>query len=174
MKKKKRIAIRSDEFDILSATWILSCNDENPSMSYEGIRYRLGLPTDYDIKGLIQSHGELFRKGIPRHRLEGWKDQMRLGKHLPAWMREIDDEITRKAKVEALDPEDIFRSQFRTEYDAPQSPVEVIDWGLQHIDRLRKANLEYREQTAKRWEIWLVFSVSIINIIVSILIASLE
>lgn len=174
MKKKKRIAIKSDEFDILSATWILSCNDENPSMSYEGIRCRLGLPTDYDIKGLIQRHGELFRKGVPRPRLEWWKDQMRLGKHLPAWIREIDDEITRKNLVEALSPDDIFRSQFRTANEAPQSPVEIIDWGLQHIDRLRKANFEYREQTAKRWEIWLVFLVSIINIIVSIFIASLE
>jgi len=174
MKKKKRTAIKSDEFDILSATWILASNDENPSMTYEGIRYRLGLPADYDIKGLIQSHGELFRKGVPSRRLERWKEQMRLDKHLPSWIRDIDDETTRKKTIEALSPEDVFRSQFRAEYDAPQSSVEVIDWGLQHIDRLRKASLEYREQTAKRWEIWLVFLVSILNIIVSILIALLK
>ena len=88
---------------------------------------------------------------------------MRLGKHLPSWIRDVDDETTKKSAIEALSPEDVFRSQFRAEYDAPKSSVEVIDWGLQHIDRLRKASLEYQEQTAKRWEIWLVFLVSILT-----------
>ncbi|HXD32136.1 MAG TPA: hypothetical protein VN643_13520 [Pyrinomonadaceae bacterium] len=34
----KRTAITGpDELDILSAIWILACNDENPLISYEGI-----------------------------------------------------------------------------------------------------------------------------------------
>ena len=171
MGKKKHTAVKSDDFDVLSATWILASNDENPSMTYEGVKYRLGLPQDYDIRGLIQSHGELFRKGVPSRRLDRWKEQMRLDKHLPSWIRDIDDETVRVETIEALKPEDLFRSQFRAEYEAPQSSVEVIEWGLQHIDRLRKASLEYREQTAKRWEIWLVFVVSILNMVVSILTA---
>ena len=42
--------------------------------------------------------------------------------------------------------DDVFRSQFRTEKDALPSSLEVLSWGLQHIERLRKANLEAREE----------------------------
>jgi hypothetical protein len=44
-------------------------------------------------------------------------------------------ESQRGASVDEL--EDFFRSQFRAEEDAPRSPIEVLDWGLKHIDRLR-------------------------------------
>lgn len=70
MGKQARTSIREpDVFDILSAIWILSCNDENPIMTYRSIKYRLGLPENYDAKGLIESRGELFRKGVPQNRL---------------------------------------------------------------------------------------------------------
>ena len=83
--KQSRVAIREpDVFDILSATWILACNDENPIMTYEGIRYRLNLPKDYDIRKLIQSRGELFRRGVPYYRLRECKQQMLERKRLPS------------------------------------------------------------------------------------------
>jgi len=96
------------------------------------------------------------------------------GQHLPSWIREIEDPTAQKQAIEALTPDDVFRSQFRAEKDAPRAPVEIIDWGLQHIDRLRKASIEAHEQSAKSWQMWLVFVVGIINIIVTVVVALLK
>ncbi len=147
----KRTTIKgSDDLDILSAIWILACNDENPIITYEGVKYRLGLPSDYDLKSLVQSRGEMFRRGLTSRRLESWKEVMRSGKHLPSWIRDTEDDSERKAKIDGLTADDLFRSQFRATADAPRSPIEIIDWGLQHIERLRKANVEAREEKTKR------------------------
>lgn len=175
MQKQKRVAIKEpDVFDILSATWILASNDENEIITYEGIKNRLNLPKNFKIKELIQSRGELFRKGVPESRLRLWKDEMRTGHHLPSWIKEIEDNTERDKAIDSLTTNDVFRSQFRTGRDSPQSPIEIINWGLEHIERLRKASLDAREQSAKRWEIWLVFIVSLINIGVTIVVALLK
>jgi hypothetical protein len=152
MKRLRKLDIvSSDDFDILAAIWILASNDDNPIMTYQGITYRLGLPKDYDAKRLVKSRPELFRSGLPAHRLKEWKAVLLTGRHLPSWIRDIQDGTTQRATIEALTSEDVFRSQFRAERDALKSPVEIIDWGLQHIDRLRKAFVEVREEKVKRW-----------------------
>lgn len=172
MKNKKRIAIKEiDVFDILSATWILASNDENEVMTYEGIRERLNLPADYKVKDLILSRGELFRKGVPDERLQGWKDEMRTGYHLPGWIKDISDDAEINKTIRNITAEDVFSSQFRAGSDAPKSPIEIITWGLEHIDRLRIASKDYREQSAKSWEIWLVFGVGILSIIATVVAA---
>lgn len=147
---KSRSAIQdARDLDIVSAIWILACNDENPSITYESIRSRLGLAPEVDIKGLVGTRAELFRHGIPSERLRRWKQEMSAGKHLPAWLREVDDEAKKTAAIDALSADDVFRSQFRAEADAPRSPIEIIDWGIKHIDRLRKAGVEAREEKFK-------------------------
>ncbi|MBV6395674.1 MAG: hypothetical protein HFACDABA_01253 [Anaerolineales bacterium] len=172
MNNPKRITIKeADVFDILSAVWILASNDENEIITYEGIKNRLNLPANYKVKELIQSRGELFRKGVPASRLREWKEEMRTGRHLPAWIKDIDDLTEKRKAIEDLIPDDVFRSQFRAGKDSPQSPIEIINWGLEHIDRLRKANIDAREQSAKRWEIWLLFAIGILNIIVTVVVA---
>ena len=120
-------------------------------MTYQGIKYRLGLPDDSSVKHLVQSRAEMFRAGLPAHRLTEWKAVLTSGKHRPSWIRDIEDRATQRAAIDALTFEDVFRSQFRAERDAPKSPVEIIDWGLEHIDRLRKASIEAREEKGKRW-----------------------
>ena len=92
----------------------------------------------------------MFRPGITSRRLKKWKDEMYAGKHLPSWIRETEDDAERRTKIDGLTIDDLFRSQFRAEADAPRSPIEIIDWGLQHIDRLRKASVEAGEQKTKR------------------------
>lgn len=147
---KSRTAIQdARDLDTVSAIWILACNDENPIITYEGIRSRLGLTPEVDIKALVGTRAELFRHGIPSQRLMRWKQEMRAGKHLPAWMKDVDDEQKKAATIEALTTEDVFRSQFRAEADALRSPIEIIDWGINHIDRLRKAGVEAREEKFK-------------------------
>lgn len=175
MKKQTRLIIKEpDIFDILSATWILASNDESEIMTYEGIKYRLSLPDNFAVKGLIQSRGELFRKGLPRYRLREWKEAMLAGRRRPSWILDIEDPSIQKQRIEALTTDEVFRSQFRAEKDAPRSPIEIIDWGLQHIDRPRKASMEAREESIKRWQLWAVLIVSIINITVTITVAIIK
>lgn len=172
MKKKNRIPVKEpDDFDILSAVWILSCNDENEIITFEGIKYRLNLPENYNIKALICSRGELFRRGVPSFRLEEWKKEMLSGLHIPSWILEIEDSSSRKQAITSITRDDVFRNQFRAERNANRSPIEIIDWGLQHIDRLRKASLEAHEQSVKGWQMWLVFLIGVINLITTIIIS---
>jgi hypothetical protein len=110
---------------------------------------------------------------VPRHRLREWKGEILRGQHLPPWIL-IEDQSARKQAIEALTPDDVFRSQFRAEKNALRAPIEIIDWGLQHIDRLRKASLEAHEQLAKSWQMWLVFVIGIINFIVTVVVAFLK
>jgi hypothetical protein len=172
-RSSRAVITEPDAFDILSAVWVLACNDDNPMITYEGIKRRLRLSHDYDVKRLIQSRGELFRRGVPVSQLDEWKAEMRNNRHLPSWIMDLDGEGERAVAIDALSADDIFRSQFRAERDAPRSPVEMIDWGLQHIDRLRKANLESREATAKSWQMWLVFAIGLIGIAVNTLLTLL-
>ena len=152
----------------------MACNDENPIMTYEGIRRRLNQPSDFDVRGLIQGRGDLFRRGVSTRRLTDWKNKLLQGRNLPSWIREIQDENLRKQAIEKLTVDDVFRSQFRAEENAPRATIETIDWGLQHIDRLRKANFEAKDKSAKSWQMWLVFGASLLNIIATIIAALLK
>ncbi len=174
MQRRRKSRRDPDELDNLCAIWILACNDENPVITYSGLLTRLGLSEDYDIQGLIRSRRELFREGVSASRLHLWKQDMRAGKHLPSWIREIPDDDARQKTIDSLRSEDVFRSQFRTRKNAPQASIELIDWGLQHLDRLRKASLDARVQNAKRWEIWVVFAMALVNIIVTIVLHCLR
>ncbi len=170
MKKRHRAKSDRDKFDVLSAVWVLACNDPISIMSYNGIKFRLKLSTDYDIESLIEERGEFFRPGIPSRRLEEWKTAMQLQvSKRPAWIRDLEDEASQLEAINALSVDDVFRSQFRTEKDAPPSTLEVLGWGLQHIERLRKANLEAREEVIKRWQLWSVIILSVVNIVVTLL-----
>jgi hypothetical protein len=140
---------RIDDLDILSAVWILSCIDENPIITYRGIVERLDLQSNVDVRELIQSRRELFRPGVLKSRLEDWKQQMKEGRKRPAWILEIKDDIERNKTIDGLTQNDVFRNQFRVEREAPKCGLEIIDWGLQHLERLRKGALETREERTR-------------------------
>jgi hypothetical protein len=139
-----------NEYGILSAVWILASNDENPMMLYGSIRFRLGLPDSSDIETLIKKHGELFRQRCPQIRLDTWKQSMQVEQRRPLWIQEMDKD-SQETVIQSLTVDDVFRSQFRVVPNAPKSDVNIIDWGLEHIDRLRKADSDKREA---RWK-WL-------------------
>jgi len=162
-----------DEFAVLAAMWILASNDENPLITYRSVNHRLNLSQDFDVRGLVRRHGELFRLGMPESRLKQWKDDMRVGKRLPSWIRDAPT-TDRPQLIEAMKQEDGVRSQFRAERDAPKSEVAVIEWGLGHIERVRKARSEVREATAKSWQMWLVFVTSFLGVIATIVAALLK
>ena len=145
----KRERLKPEDFDNLCAIWILACNDQNAILSYKNLCERLGLEKDY-VKKMIQGHRELFREGsVPNPLFRAFK-----GKFYPD---------------ETLGNEDVFRSQFRigSEKKGP-SPLDIMNWGLGHIERLRKAELENRAERNARLQIWTILILSFINIIVTI------
>lgn len=160
-----------EELDLVSAIWILASRDENHLITYEGIRDRLGLPAGFDVRAIVMRRRELFRPGAPLRELAEWKEAMRNGHRIPQWIKQIDDGAARTARIEGLGPQDMFRSLFRTQEKAPASPIEIVTWGLDHLDRLRKGRIASHEAAAQSWQMWLVFGVGILNIAVSIVVA---
>lgn len=154
-----------DDLDVVSAIWILASNDENPLISYRGLVYRLGLPDQYDLKAVVKSRPELFRLGAGEEQLNSWKTEMRSGRRLPGWIKAIEDRDMRLTAINAINKDDVFRSQFRARIGAEKSQIEIIKWGLEHLDRLRKAKAEARDASAKKWQMWLVFWVSLIGVV---------
>lgn len=146
--RRKKEAI--DELDVLASAWVLSCLDENPIMTYRGVIFRLNLPKDFDIRGLLGRRRELFRPGLPSARLDQWKSILRQGRARPSWILEISDDVEQKKQIDAITPSDIFRNQFRMAVDAPKCDLPIITWGLEHIERLRKSAAESREEKIKR------------------------
>ncbi len=144
-------APQSEDFDLLSAIWILASNDDNPTITYEGIRFRLGVSDTVFVQRLVASRPELFRLGVPAKRLERWKERLREGKVLPSWLRTIQDPNERQARINALTADDAFRSQFRAAREAPRSAVPIIEWGLKHLERLREGRLRSRDERVKKW-----------------------
>ena len=161
-KKKSDI---TNQFDILCSIWILANIDENPLITYEGIKYRLGLLENFDIRALVSSRSELFRRTTPHHRLEAWKNEMLKNKHLPSWIKNIENKEDRESKIRELSTNDVFRSQFRVgleDFNAPKSEIEIIKWGIEHIERLRNAELDTKKGRRNFWSTVIIPVLSII------------
>ncbi len=165
------MACNLEELDLISAVWILANNDENHLVMYEGIRERLGLDTSFDIRGLVLKRRELFRPGAPPGELEAWQASMRNGSRLPRWIKLIEDDSKRLSVIDGMSQEDVFRSQFRPSRGSPKSQVDVVSWGLDHIDRIRKSKIASHEASAKSWQMWLVFFIGVANIVATIAVA---
>lgn len=163
-----------EKLDLISAVWILASNDENHLITYEGIRERLGLDKDFDVIGLVCSRRELFRPGAPLSELEEWRSAMRNNSRLPTWIKVIPDDAERLKAIDGLSQEDVFRSQFRANRGSSKSDVQIVSWGLEHIDRLRKSKIASWEASAKSWQMWLVFGVGIANIVATIVVAYIK
>lgn len=159
------------ELDLVCAIWIFACNDETSLITYRGIQHRLDLQDGYDVRGLVKRRPELFRPGASENHLEAWKAEMLQGRRLPSWIKSIQSEDDRRTAIASLTTNDVFRSQFRARKEAERSQIEIIKWGLDHIDRLRKARSEASDASAKRWQMWLVFWVSLAGVVSQFFIA---
>jgi len=152
----------TNQYDILCSIWIIASIDENPLITYEGLKYRLGLPDSFDVKSLVHSRSELFRKTTPQNRLDTWKNDMRNGNRLPSWIKIVENDEERKNKIENLSVNDVFRSQFRIGQNSPKSDMEIIKWGLEHIERLRNAELDTKKGRIGFWSTVIIPALSII------------
>lgn len=135
---------------LVSAIWILASNDEDERISYRGLAYRLHLASESVGRDLVTKHAELFRHGVPQRRVDSWKVKVRSSGKMPSWVRVTPEGTEREAVIDGLSPDDFFRSQFRAEEDAKRSPIEIVDWGLQHLERVYKAAAEKKEERSKR------------------------
>jgi hypothetical protein len=116
-------------------------------MTYRGIVDRVG-STEENVRRLVFRRRELFRTGAPETRLDRWKSDMKKGIRIPNWIR---DQQEQARAIDDLTPNDVFRNQFRVEDKAKKSDLEIIEWGLQHVERLRKADTEHRQEAKARW-----------------------
>jgi hypothetical protein len=102
---------------------------------------------------------------------------MRPVENVPGFIGEAKPELQQQM-INALGPEDGFRSQFRTEDNAPRSEVAIIEWGLNHIERLRKARSEARsearEATAIGRQVKLVLATSVLGVLATIIAALMK
>jgi hypothetical protein len=159
--------LEPDIFDILSATWVFACNDENSIITYTGLHHRLALSPAFDIRGLVRKRTDLFRLRIPPSQLDAWKVAMREKKRVPVWIESMPRD-QQAAAIDALAPNDGFRSQFRANALAERSSLEILKWGLEHIQNLRKAHYEAKTTTAKSWQMWLVVAIGVLNIVATL------
>jgi hypothetical protein len=176
MNNKRRKLDERDEFDILASIWVIASNDTNPIVFYETVYFRLSLSEKYNLKALIEKRGDLFRNHASQHRLEALKNRwLNEASDRPAWLLDGRTEAEQILKIHSLQTNDAFQSQFRGfEGDQSRSSLEVVDWGLQHIERLRKTFLESREDKIKRWQLWSVMILTTLDLIVTIIVALIK
>jgi hypothetical protein len=135
-----------EDLDMLSAIWVISSNDDNPIISYRGLCVRLAFSDEKRLRQLVYGRRDLFRLRVLNSRMDNWKNEMRNGKKLPVWISEIESKNQRRIEIDALKPDDVFRNQFRIEDGAPKCDLKTIDWGVQYIERLRKAASDRRQE----------------------------
>jgi hypothetical protein len=160
---------RPDDLN-LPSIWLLSCLDENAILTYKGIVDRLHLPEE-DVKALVQISRGLFRVGIPEARLDTWKNKMKGTKKFPNWINALEDEAAKTKAINDLRTDDVFRNQFRLGDNAPKCSIEIIDWGLNHIDRLRTSVAQAREAQVRFWGTIITLG-SVIVALLSVLVTS--
>ncbi len=174
MGKKKKENGRNDSFDVLNAAWVISCNDQNPMISYEGLIDRnLGVSIS-TLKEIISQKRELFRPYVSSKQLKSWREKMLklLNEddelNIPIWLKKI--EVNKRIdKVNSLKNEDFFRCQFRINKDADTVPTEIIQWGLNHIESMRVTAHDERERKYKKYSsVWIPFMSVIVGAIIGL------
>jgi hypothetical protein len=107
--------------------------------------------TEPEVEKLVRGRSELFSTIISRQWLKEWKDWVKTG-HYPRYIIDnYSDKTSRDAAIDGINVDHVFRSQFRTHSKQEPCDIEHISWGIEHIDRLRKANMEAKEQRLATW-----------------------
>ena len=163
-----------EEFDILSSIWIMANNDEDSLMFYKSVKNRLGLHSNYPLNEIISKRSELFRKKISQHRLDLLKikwlaECVKAHPKIPSFIFRLDTIQERTDLINSMTVDHIFRSQFRVKEDAPKADIEIIDWGIKHIERLRNNVIEKKEKRKRILkEIWIPIGSLLLTMIILI------
>jgi|GEM_PF-1473593 len=149
MKFKRKVIDSPEYFDILTAVWILSNNDDNPIMLYDSLNKRLSIPSTIDLKKMVLSRRELFRPGVKKSELEKKKINWKSNHNIPEYLLEFSDE-QRKKIINEITEADVFRSQFRIGEKTDKTSIETINWGLNHIEKIRQYRIEKQNESLQR------------------------
>ncbi len=91
------------------------------------------------------------------------------GELLPSRIASELDPTEKKKAIVALVKKELFRSQFRLSCSATITPIEITKWGLEHIEKTRKAKNEVKEEWWKKLkEIWIPLVSIFASIIISV------
>lgn len=146
-----------DQLSNVAAIWIFACNDEESILTYKGIVDRLEIQ-ESEVHGLLHKHRELFRLGAQLAHIEELRSKYRNAAEdkLPRWLR-VMSQTDRSKALDSLNETNVFRSQFRTVARAERSPLNITEWGLNHIENLRKVRSEGKEWWLKIVQVGLTF-----------------
>ncbi len=145
----KIFADKEKELDFIASVWTFACVTKNAKVEYKNIDHRYKKQFG-DSKKVIDSHRILFLEGrVDPGELIKIKWLLLLSR--PAWLIEWAKESkqTEYAAISNLQSEDFFSTQDRFLDTTPPSPVEVLKWGLEHIERLRNKKKEDDEKFGK-------------------------
>jgi len=144
-RNRRRIPLK-DKFDALSALWIIASIEREPRIAIADVQYRLNLADDSLLRELVSERGELFALGCETHDLARWRADVKVSRPHPAWLKRREDDGEDVGRVlESVSEGDIVRSVFRQGAGQERSPTELLEWGLRHIEALRTASREERE-----------------------------
>lgn len=153
-------SIDPEVLDKVSAIWMMAANDADAIITYRGIADRVPDLTEAGARALVRAWPELFSLIVASAWLGEWKQWVVTGGHYPRWVLKLhpDDAAAdpqaikdaRNAEIQRLDRDDVFRSQFRTRDQPGRSSIDEIKLGIEHLDRLRKAGMEAREEGLRR------------------------
>lgn len=157
---------KTSHLEIVSAAWIIASNDPIALIHYDKLKERLSLENDdFNLKNLIARHGELFKfEGLEKD-VNAWKEAMKGGEKLPPYIKRLDKGPERNKAIDEIQESDFFRSRFRNTYDAPRSDITIINWGLEHVNRIRTLLVE-----EKKNKFWLIsnFLIPVLTALVSV------
>lgn len=141
---------KRDELSKVAAIWILASTDENPIITFKSVIERVGYENENEVLNVILKYRELFRHKAQTSQLDKLKNQWRSQQNtdiLPTWLQNKTTE-DKERLIDEVSRDTVFRSILRTNYSAPKSSQGSIDWGLRHIDSLRKIE---SDKTDKRF-----------------------
>lgn len=143
-------------------------------------------PLEDEANKLVKDWPELFSPVVATRWFEKWQGWIIGGGHYPQWVINLlpdpkkDDPPARRAEIKKdrdkeirkLEREDVFRSQFRAHDRQGRCTTDQVKLGIEHLDGLRKAWMEAREEKRKSCTILVSAAGVAASVIVSPLVTS--
>ena len=201
-KYKSKFSDDVDEFALVSAVWILACNDPFAIMTFDFIKDRLQIK-DTLLEKIIADYKALFTdvpsiwvkewqhslsnaaflqhyfstddkdkpkfyddyissRFIQKGNIDKLKDKKNFkNQQLPSRIANKDDIKDKFLEIQKISDKKTFMSQFRLSPTDEPSPIEILEWGLEYIEKHREIKKDIKEEKWKKWKEFVIPSASI-------------
>lgn len=140
MGKKTQLKKDSPEyFKILSAIWMISNTEECPLILYKQLYISLKISESIDLKGIIQDNREFFKHGSNQKELDIMKTIWKRDGLNPDYLKTSQKSEEVNNNIDKIGTDDVFKSYFRISGCNEKTSIEIINWGVNHIDKLQQA-----------------------------------